>query len=135
LFPRPVPSMLCFMFPTRVHHALLIVTDLALHEGPVRLSEIAERQGLHPKSIEMFAQALRQGGVLASVRGCRGGYILAKPAKEITVGEVARCLDVPYEPCDDPQDQPLEAAMEQVQAAVWKKLDKMTLAKVVKNHR
>jgi len=83
------------MFPTRVHHALLIVTDVALHEGPVRLSEIAERQGLHPKSIEMFAQMLRQAGLLASVRGCRGGYILAKPAKEITIGQIARAHQRP----------------------------------------
>jgi Rrf2 family iron-sulfur cluster assembly transcriptional regulator len=120
------------MFPTRVHHALLIVMDVALREGPVRLHEIAERQDLHPKSIEMFAQMLRQAGLLASVRGCRGGYILGRPARQITIGEIARCLDAPYEPCADPQDQPLEQVMERVQAAVWKKLDKMTLARVLK---
>jgi len=123
------------MFPTRVHYALLIVIDVALHEGPVRLSEIAERQGVRPKSIEMFAHELRKAGLLASVRGCRGGYILARPAKEITIGQIARCLDMPYEASEDRQDQPLEEVMEQVQAVAWKKLDKMTLARVIKGHR
>ena len=123
------------MFPTRVHHALLIVMDVALHEGPVRLHEIAERQGLHPKSIESFAQMLRQADLLASVRGCRGGYILARPAKEITIGEIVRCLDASYEPCPDARDRPLEAVMDRVQTVVWKKLDKLTLARALKARR
>lgn len=41
-------------------------------------------------------------------------------------------IDAPYEPFGAVQDRPLEAVMEQVQAVVWKKLDKMTLARVIK---
>jgi len=109
--------------------------ELAQHEGRVSIREIAERQGLNRKYIEQIVADLRKGGFLRSTRGVLGGYTLARPADEITVGEIVRCLDAPYLPPKKPEDQALPRAFEQVLLATWQTLDRMTLAHVVGKQR
>jgi Rrf2 family iron-sulfur cluster assembly transcriptional regulator len=74
--------------------ALAVVVDVALHglAGPVGGAAVAERLGQNPRGIEPLLQALARAGVLASSRGRKGGYRLARARREITAGEIARAV-------------------------------------------
>lgn len=64
-------------------------------EGPLPLHVIARRQGLSEHYLEQLVGALRQAGLVRSVRGAQGGYQLARSPEEITVGDVVRVLEGP----------------------------------------
>lgn len=74
--------------------ALAAVVDVALHgaAGPVGGAAIAERLGQNPRGLEPLLQALSRAGILASSRGRKGGYRLAKARGEITAGAIVRAL-------------------------------------------
>jgi Rrf2 family protein len=61
--------------------------------GPTALSEVAQAQDLPLPYLEQVAGALRRAGLLASVRGARGGYYLAREPGQIRVGDVFRALE------------------------------------------
>ncbi len=70
------------------------MADLAsAGEGPVSLKAIAARQALTPKYLERLFSELKKAGLVKGYRGAAGGYVLARPAKEITVGEIVRVLE------------------------------------------
>jgi Rrf2 family iron-sulfur cluster assembly transcriptional regulator len=73
---------------------LAAVIDVALHgaAGPVGGAAIAERLGQNPRGLEPLLQALSRAGILASSRGRKGGYRLAKARGEITAGAIVRAL-------------------------------------------
>ena len=134
-FPGPPLYSPTMIFPPKIQYGLQIAIELAQHEGRVRIQDIAELQGLSGKYVEAIITDLRKGGFAKSVRGRLGGYTLAKPAKDISVGQIVRCLGVPYMASEDPKDGPLEFAMEKTLAAAWNTLDRMTLAKIVQKKR
>ncbi len=72
-----------------------MLLDMAQHmdEGPVRLGVIAERQDIPVKYLEQILIPLKKAAYVASVRGPKGGHMLAKPPEEITVGEVVTLLE------------------------------------------
>jgi Rrf2 family protein len=74
----------------RGEYALLAMLDLSLQkEGePVKIAAIAQRRGIPQKFLELILASLKQGGFVASRRGADGGYMLARPAESILVGEV-----------------------------------------------
>src|SRR5215204_1508023 len=76
-------------------YALHAVFDLALQTPgePVRIADIARRQQIPQKFLELILAGLKQGGFVESRRGAEGGYLLAKPADSITVGEVIRFME------------------------------------------
>jgi Rrf2 family protein len=84
---------------TRARYALRAMIELALHEdsGPVLLREIAEAQQISPKYLEQLTIPLRGAGLLQAERGPRGGYELARPATEITAGEVVEAVEGPLD--------------------------------------
>lgn len=71
-------------------YALLAMFDLAMQPPgePVKIAEIARRQEIPQKFLELILASLKQGGFVESRRGAEGGYRLARAAGEITVGEV-----------------------------------------------
>jgi Rrf2 family protein len=73
---------------------LAAVIDVALHgtAGPVGGAAIAERLGQNPRGLEPLLQALSRAGILASSRGRKGGYRLARARGEITAGAIVRAL-------------------------------------------
>jgi Rrf2 family cysteine metabolism transcriptional repressor len=110
--------------------------ELAQREGCVHIRDIIEGQDISKEHIEQVIVAdLCKGGFIRSIRGCLGGYTLARPTDEITIGEIVRYLDTPYVPSKDPEDRPLTLVFEQVLLAVWGTLDQMTLAQVVAKQR
>ena len=76
-------------------YALHAVFDLALQRPgePVKIADIARRQQIPQKFLELILAGLKQGGFVESRRGAEGGYLLAKPADSITVGDVIRFME------------------------------------------
>lgn len=76
-------------------YALAALVELAHHEGgdPMPVSEIARRRELPPQFLEQLFGTLRRANIVASRRGVKGGYVLARPAEEITALEVVQTLD------------------------------------------
>lgn len=88
---------------TKGRYALRAVVDITENSAANRVSlrSVAERQNISDKYLEAIVKPLVVAGVLTSVRGKNGGYQLAKPADEITAGDVIRAVegDVAPIPC------------------------------------
>ena len=61
--------------------------------NPVKIADIARRQRIPQKFLELILAGLKQSGFVDSRRGAEGGYLLARPADAITIGEVLRALE------------------------------------------
>src|SRR5213594_1547420 len=83
------------MFSTRAEYGVRVMVELARRgdEEPVSLAEIADGDGLPLAYLEHLAARLRKAGLVQSRRGARGGYLLARPADEITMAEVVEALE------------------------------------------
>jgi Rrf2 family protein len=79
----------------KADYALQAILDLSMqpHGEPVRIADIARRQKIPQKFLELILASLKQGGFVESRRGAEGGYLLARPADSIMVGEVIRYID------------------------------------------
>jgi Rrf2 family protein len=76
-------------------YALHAIFDLATQPPgePVKIAEIARRQKIPQKFLELILASLKQAGFVESRRGAEGGYRLARPAEQITVGQVLRFVE------------------------------------------
>ncbi len=76
-------------------YAVTAMLDVALNSesGPVPLADISERQGISLSYLEQLFSRLRKNGLVSSVRGPGGGYLLGKEAGSIAVGEVISAVD------------------------------------------
>src|SRR5665648_421840 len=83
------------MFSTKAEYGVRVMVELARRAGdePVPLAEIAEHDGLPLAYLEHLVALLRKAGLIDSRRGSRGGYMLARPAEEITMAEVVEALE------------------------------------------
>lgn len=110
----------------------------------VRVSEIAEKEKMSVKFLEQVMLQLREAGYIESERGKFGGYRLAKPAVQISLGQIVRLIDGPlapigcvsqtaYVPCSCPDEAHcgLRMVMLDVRNAISGILDRYTLADVV----
>jgi Rrf2 family protein len=124
-------------------YALRAVFDLACRDGsqPVKIAEIAARQAIPQKFLELILSQLKQGGFLGSRRGAEGGYFLARSADEITVGEILRHIDGPISPSRKqlreslPPDSPFPDLWGEVEEALSAVLDRTTFADLVARWR
>ncbi|MBS0290707.1 MAG: Rrf2 family transcriptional regulator [Proteobacteria bacterium] len=80
---------------TKGRYAVTALLDLAIHqkEGPITISTLALRHGISPTYLERLAGIMRSKGLLKSVRGPRGGYILARPPEAITLADIIDAVD------------------------------------------
>lgn len=83
------------MFSTKAEYGIRVMVELGRRPDgqPVPLAEIAERGGLPLAYLEHLVARLRKAGLVDSRRGSRGGYMLARPASEITMAEVVEALE------------------------------------------
>jgi Rrf2 family transcriptional regulator, cysteine metabolism repressor len=83
------------MFSTKAEYGVRVMVELARRAGdePVPLAEIAAHDGLPLAYLEHLVARLRKAGLVDSRRGSRGGYMLARPASEITMAEVVKALE------------------------------------------
>jgi Rrf2 family cysteine metabolism transcriptional repressor len=79
----------------KAEYALQALFDLAFQHStaPVRIADIARRQKIPQKFLELILAGLKQGGFVESRRGAEGGYMLARPPEAIMVGEVLRFVE------------------------------------------
>lgn len=87
---------------TKGRYGLTIMMELAAKfgEGPTSLKSIAERNQLSEHYLEQLVAPLRNAGLVKSIRGAYGGYILSKEPETITAGDVIRILEGPISPVD-----------------------------------
>lgn len=69
-------------------------------DSPIPLREVALREGLSESYLEQLMGPLRRAGLVRSVRGAHGGYLLGRPPGDISVGDVLRVLEGPLFPCN-----------------------------------
>ena len=89
------------MFSTKAEYGVRVMVELARRAGEstdstgsvVPLAEIAEHDGMPLAYLEHLVARLRKAGLIDSKRGSRGGYMLARPAMEITMAEVVEALE------------------------------------------
>lgn len=80
---------------TKGRYAVMAMVDLATHSGgkPVALADIADRQEISLSYLEQLFGKLRKGGLVKSVRGPGGGYLLAREAGETRVSDIIMAVD------------------------------------------
>lgn len=80
---------------TKSRYGIRLLLDMAKQNGakPIQLGEVAKRQNLPLKYLEQIIIPLKKANVVESLRGRKGGHRLAKPASEITVGEIVALLE------------------------------------------
>lgn len=80
---------------TKGRYGLRALIDLAVYseESAVSISSIAAREQISESYLEQLVAKLRKAGLVTSIRGAGGGYKLARPAQEISVGDILRALE------------------------------------------
>lgn len=123
---------------TRTRYGIRAAIELAQHhkQGPLQLRIIAERQSISVKYLEQLVAVLRSGGIVRSLRGAKGGYLLAKAPDQIRLSDVFHCLEGPVattecvedpEFCDRSLDCVARKLWKRVEGAVNEVLDSVTL--------
>jgi|SRR5271157_6423743 len=136
------------MLSKKTKYALKALMVLAKEhgQGPVLISDIAQREDIPRKFLELILLELKNQGILQSKKGRGGGYFLAKPPRQVSVGHVIRVLEGPLAPlpcvsktsymrcreCRDERTCGIRMVMKEVRDATSKILDSTTLADMLK---
>jgi Rrf2 family cysteine metabolism transcriptional repressor len=82
---------------TRTRYGIRAMLELAQNEEEktLQLKVIAQRQDISVKYLEQLITVLKSAGFVRSIRGSKGGYVLAKPAEQIKLSEIFKCLEGP----------------------------------------
>lgn len=127
---------------TRSRYGTRMMLDLAQHydEGPVQIRNVSKRENISVKYLEQLIIPLKKANFIKSVRGPKGGHMLAKPPEAITVGEIVRvlegginlssCIENP-EICDRTSDCLTRGLWEEATKAMYEKLNSATLSKMI----
>lgn len=85
---------------TKGRYGLRAIIDLARYAEtePVSISSIAARQEISERYLEQLVGLMKKAGLVKSIRGAGGGYVLARDMKDISVGDVLRALEGSLEP-------------------------------------
>ena len=111
---------------TKGRYALRLMLDLATHgtDTPVSIKDIAQRQGISDKYLEQIISIFNKAGMVKSIRGAQGGYMLSNPPSEYTVGTVLRLAEGTLAPvsCVEEGNVTCERAGKCQTAVLWKKV-------------
>ncbi|MGD0579465.1 MAG: Rrf2 family transcriptional regulator [Bryobacteraceae bacterium] len=132
----PSPSLM--NASVKCEYALRAVLDLALAASktePIRIADIASRQRIPQKFLETILSDLRKRGLLESRRGAEGGYMLARPAETITVGEVVRAVEGGRSLHKSEEPGPIEFLWDELNAAIGAVVDHKTIAELARQWR
>lgn len=128
---------------TRSRYGTRLVLDMARHyqQGPIQLGAIARRQNISVKYLEQIIIPLKRSNYVTSVRGAKGGHLLAKAPEEITVGEIVALLEKDTdltecsqhpEVCERSQTCITRLLWKEACEAMYERLDAITLADLLK---
>lgn len=129
----------------KCYYALRALYALSEHREttPLKAGEIAERQRIPIKFLEAILNQLKGHGYVVSRRGAEGGYLLARSADSLTIGEIIRSIDGPIAPvdcvsqsrpkeCEFPGQCPFFCFWGKVRTAIADVVDRTTFADLVK---
>ena len=127
---------------TKSRYGLRLLIDLGLHkdEGYIPLKTIATRQQISDKYLEQIISALSKASIVKSTRGAQGGYMLAKDAKDISVGDILRTLEgsftlvecaQPYEQCSRSAECAAHSVWYRMQRALEQVADETSLEELI----
>jgi Rrf2 family protein len=131
---------------TRGRYGVRLMLELALHfgEGPVLLKEIAERQAISEKYLWHLISPLKSMGLIKSMRGAHGGYVLGKSPAEINLQDILRilegslclvdCVDDPGT-CDRSDTCITRDVWSEASKNISRTLESVTLEKMVERHK
>ena len=121
----------------KCEYALRAVLDLALASSadPIRIADIASRRRIPQKFLETILSDLRKQGFLESRRGAEGGYLLARSADSITVGEVVRAVEGGRASNAAEDYGPIDFLWNEVDAAIASVIDRKTIAELAREWR
>ncbi len=118
------------MISTKGRYALRIMIDLAQHDNgqPVPLKDIAERQGISKKYLEIIVKDLVSGGLITGASGKGGGYKLCRRPEEYPIGEILERMEGPLSPvaCLSDGAAPCPRASACETLPLWAEYDKLT---------
>lgn len=131
---------------TKGRYALRLMLDLALAEPgePIPLRNVAERQDISDKYLEQIVTPLSRAGLVRSIRGAGGGYMLTRAPSQYTVGEILRPLEGSLAPvscvdgsecCGRAEQCVTLEVWREIQQAVSGVVDRITLADLVERQR
>ena len=88
------------MFSTKGRYALRVMIDLAQQNSDdfIPLKDVAERQEISKKYLEIIAKEMVKGGLITGASGKHGGYKLVRDPSEYTVGEILELMEGPFAP-------------------------------------
>lgn len=124
---------------TKGRYGLMAMHQLAQDygQGPISLKSVAERQGLSENYLEQLFSSLKKDGLLTSVRGAYGGYMLSRSPDDITVGQVLRalegqmapsdCVDGTHHECTKGQDCATKLVLVKIKDSIDQVIDSITL--------
>ena len=112
---------------TKGQNAIKLMLDLATYyQGePVKVKDIARRQNISEKYLEQIISLLQKAGLVKSIRGAHGGYILRNSPEEYTVGQILKTAEGSMSPtdCVGERGTPCENRATCVSFRLWEKLD------------
>ena len=131
---------------TRSRYGTRMMLDMARHydQGPVQIGEIAKRQDISVKYLEQLIIPLKKANYVQSVRGPKGGHMLAKSPDRITVGEIVdlleggihltQCVENPGV-CEKSEDCLTRSLWQEATRAMHDKLNAVTLSEMIDKSR
>src|SRR5271170_5477303 len=136
------------MLSNKAKYALKALMVLAKEygQGPVLISDVAQREGIPRKFLELILLELKNQGILQSKKGKGGGYFLARTPQSVSVGQVVRIMEGPLAPlpcvsktsymrcreCRDERSCGIRIVMKDVRDATAKIMDSTSLADMLK---
>ncbi len=98
--PEHWSSETAMLLSQKAQYALRAILELSTHycEGPIKVSTIAQAQAIPHRFLEVILHQLKQAGFVNAKRGNEGGYYLVRDPKDITMGELLRCVEGPLVP-------------------------------------
>jgi Rrf2 family iron-sulfur cluster assembly transcriptional regulator len=129
---------------TKTRYGTRILIELALmgNQGAISVSKISSNQKISAKYLEQILRTLRQAGIVKSVRGPKGGHLLAKDPGKIYLGQIVRlfegqtdlvnCISSP-ENCSMAAECLVRDAWQDATSILYKKLDNISIASLIQN--
>lgn len=115
------------MISTKARYALRVMIDLAQNQqdGYIPLKDIAARQDISEKYLEIILKALVKGKIIKGLRGKGGGYMLTRSPKEYVIGEIIELTEGPLAPvaCMLPDADPCPRKDTCMTLPLWQKYD------------
>jgi Rrf2 family transcriptional regulator, cysteine metabolism repressor len=120
----------------KCEYAIRALLDLSLENSgsPIRIADIARRQSISQKFLELILAELKRSGFVESRRGVDGGYLLSRRPETLTVGEVIRAVEGPSQKIRmESEDGPAAELWRRVDESIASVVDKTSFADLAKD--